>query len=39
MYLIDVYDCSIAYFLFFSFIRYFKRELLPLSAIEESHFF
>jgi hypothetical protein len=35
--LIDVYDCSITCFLLSSFIRYFKRELLPLGAIEETH--
>jgi hypothetical protein len=37
MHLIDVYDSSITYFSLSSFIRYFKRELLPLGAIEETH--
>jgi hypothetical protein len=37
MLLIDVYDCSITYFSLSFFIRYFKRELLPLGAIEEPH--
>jgi hypothetical protein len=37
MYLIDVYDCSITYFSLSSFIMYFKKELLPLGAIEEPH--
>ena len=35
MHFIDVYDFSITYFSLSSFIKYFKRELLPLSAIEE----
>jgi hypothetical protein len=37
MHLIDVYDSSITYFSLSSFIKYFKRELLPLGAIEETH--
>jgi hypothetical protein len=37
MHLIDVYDSSITYFSLSSFLRYFKRELLPLGAIEETH--
>jgi hypothetical protein len=37
MHLIDVYDSSITYFSLSSFIRYFKRELFPLGAIEETH--
>jgi hypothetical protein len=36
MHLIDVYDCSITCFSLSSFIRYFKRELLPLGAIAET---
>jgi hypothetical protein len=36
MHLIDVYDCSITCFSLSSFIRYFKRELLPLGAIVET---
>ena len=38
MYLIDVYDCSITYFSLSSFIKYFKREILSIGAIEEPHF-
>jgi hypothetical protein len=37
MHFIDVYDFSITYLPLSSFIRYFKRELLPLGAIEETH--
>jgi hypothetical protein len=37
MHFIDVYDSSITYLPLSSFIRYFKRELLPLGAIEETH--
>jgi hypothetical protein len=37
MHLIDVYDSSITYFSLSSFLRYFKRELLLLGAIEETH--
>jgi hypothetical protein len=37
MHLIDVYDSSITYFSLSFFIRYFKRELLLLGAIEETH--
>jgi hypothetical protein len=37
MHLIDVYDSSITYSSLSYFIRYFKRELLLLGAIEETH--